>query len=125
MATKQPRPVPQDTIRDDAASFVALKEMTGYNPNNPEVKVDAIQALDDARIAAHDQEKLAADAWKAKRAAAVAADRAMHNAIKKAKKAVVVQFGEDSDEVASMGLKKAGEYKWPVRKTTAVTKAAA
>ncbi|MBI1803455.1 MAG: hypothetical protein HY033_00320 [Ignavibacteriae bacterium] len=127
MATKQPRPVPQDTIRDDAASLVALKEMTGYNPNNPDVKVDAIQALADARIAARAQEKLASDAWNAKRDAADAADRVFHLAMKQAKKAVSVQFGEDSDEVASMGLKKAGEYKRPERKakTNAVTKAAA
>ncbi|MBI3363314.1 MAG: hypothetical protein HY033_00230 [Ignavibacteriae bacterium] len=127
MATKQPKPVSPAKLRSDDEAFVALKEMAGYNPNNPGLKADAVETLAEARIAARAQEKLASDAWNAKRDAADAADRAFHLAMKQAKKAVSVQFGEDSDEVAAMGLKKAGEYKRPERKakTNAVTKAAA
>ena len=119
MATKKPSPVRPDVMRADQAALNALTKMTGYNPNNPAMKVDVLQTLSDARDTAQNEAADAANAWNAKRDAAADADRAFHKAIKLAKKEVVVQFGEDSNEVASMGMKKAVEYKRPQRKKKA------
>ena len=115
MATKQPTPVPPSTLREDETALIALKKMAGYNPGNPDLKADAIQTLVDGRKTAAEAEKLAVDALGSARKASDAANRAFHNAMKQAKKAVSSQFGEDSDEVASLGLKRANEYKRPVR----------
>jgi len=119
MATKQQQPVAPSLLREDEAALIALKQMTGYAPGNVGLKADAIQTLMDAREAAAEAEKVAADALDAKRKASEAADRAFHTAMKAAKKAVISQFGEDSDEIASLGLKRATEYKRPVRQKKA------
>ncbi|MBI3363815.1 MAG: hypothetical protein HY033_02795, partial [Ignavibacteriae bacterium] len=68
---------------------------------------------------AHEAEKLAGDALKAKRDAAVAAELAFHQAMLGVKEQVIAQYGKNSDQVASLGLKKKSEYRRPVRKTKA------
>lgn len=55
-------------------------------------------------------------AAEAKRAAANAGEWEFHNAILGAKVQVEAQFGSDSDELASLGLKKKSEYKTPSRR---------
>jgi hypothetical protein len=45
-----------------------------------------------------------------------AAEWAFHNAILGAKDQVIAQFGDDSNEVQSLGLKKKSEYKSPKTK---------
>jgi hypothetical protein len=56
------------------------------------------------------------EAADAKRAAANAAEWEFHNAILGAKTQVTAQFGDDSDELAALGLKKKSEYKSPTRR---------
>ena len=50
---------------------------------------------------------------KAARDVVNAKERAFHNAMLGTKKQVVAQFGENSDEVQAVGLKKKSEYKSP------------
>jgi len=119
MATKSPTTPRRADLIGDETVFQALKNMAGYTPNNTSLTVTALQTLLDARETAREDEQEAIDALKAKKIAAKAANRAFHQAIKQAKKAVVVQFGDDSTEVAVIGLKRAEDYKRPVRKIKA------
>lgn len=58
---------------------------------------------------------------KTARDTATTAERAFHNAMLVVKKQVSAQYGEDSDEVQAVGLKKKSEYKRP---SSPATKAA-
>ncbi|MBI1802867.1 MAG: hypothetical protein HYR77_00205 [Ignavibacteria bacterium] len=120
MATSQPKPLSPTAVQADEDGFIALKEMAAdYKPANQTYTVQAVQALVDALSAAHEAEKLAGDALKAKRDAAVAAELAFHQAMLGVKEQVIAQYGKNSDQVASLGLKKKSEYRRPVRKTKA------
>ncbi|HEX8501979.1 MAG TPA: hypothetical protein VF659_15455 [Pyrinomonadaceae bacterium] len=55
----------------------------------------------------------------AKRDAATAGEWEFHNAILGAKVQVEAQFGSDSDEFASLGMKKKSDYKRPARRRQA------
>ncbi|HEX8686139.1 MAG TPA: hypothetical protein VF654_06540, partial [Pyrinomonadaceae bacterium] len=55
----------------------------------------------------------------AKRDAATAGEWEFHNAILGAKVQVEAQFGSDSDEFASLGMKKKSDYKSPTRRRPA------
>ena len=85
--------------------------MAGYSPSNQAFAVDKLEPLADGLKSAQEAEKVAADSLSAHRDATRAAERAFHEAILGAKNQVIAQFGEDSDEVASLGLKKKSEYK--------------
>ena len=85
--------------------------------------IQAVQALADAMTAAHAAEKVSADLLDAKRDASAAAEQAFHEAMQGVKDQVVAQYGKNSDEVASLGLKKRTEYKRPKRKSAAKTAA--
>ena len=119
MALNQNKPLPPSAVDADEDAIIALKTMTDYKSSNPTFALQAVQAKHEAMQAAHEEEKNATDALKAKRDASVAAEWEFHNAILGAKNQVIAQFGENSDQVASLGLKKRQEYKRPTRKQTA------
>jgi hypothetical protein len=68
-----------------------------------------------ATQAAHDADVAAQTALAAARDAAVATEWDFHNTILGVKNQVVAQFGESSDELLALGLKKKTERKPPVR----------
>jgi len=65
--------------------------------------------------AAQAAERNAQDVLDAKRDAAVAAQWGLSQHHPRAKNQVTAQYGEDSDQLASLGLKKKSERKAPVR----------
>jgi len=121
MAKNQTKPVSDKVLKADADALAAIKKMTGYQPADPNsaytlAKLTAAStALDDA-AAAHAQAE--AD-HKTARDGHVAAQWAFHNAMLGARTQVVAQYGDDSEQVASVGLKKKSERKAPTRKTAA------
>ena len=123
MSTNRPAPLSPAKLQTDEAAFIALKQMTTYAPANQSYTVLAAQSLADAMTAAHAAEKIASDLLDAKRDASAAAEQASHEAIQGVKDQVIAQYRENSDEVASLGLKKRIEYKRPARKAAAKTAA--
>jgi hypothetical protein len=121
MAKNQTKPVSDKVLKADADALAAIKKMTGYQPADPNsaytlAKLTAAStALDDAADA-HAQAE--AD-HKTARDGHVAAQWAFHNAMLGARTQVVAQYGDDSEQVASVGLKKKSERKAPTRKTAA------
>lgn len=116
MAKNQTRRIASVTLRDDRKAFDALQGIDNYAPANPAYTTEKIKAardrMDDLQREAIQAEVAAA----AKRDAANAAEWEFHNAILGAKAQVTAQFGDDSDEVAALGLKKKSEYKSPTRR---------
>ena len=116
MATKKQKRLPDEIVQKDLTAFTAFGNLTAYSPNNmafaaPNV-TSAFAELNMSRAA----EKTAEDAANKARDAADLAERKYHDIMLGVIDQVRSQYGKDSDELASMGLKKKSEYKAPSRK---------
>ena len=103
----------------DRETEVALGAIAGYQPFNEAFSVAGITAARGDMEAAQENEILAETALAAARDAAGAAEWRYHEAILGAKDQVVAQFGVNSDQVQSLGLKKKSERKRPSRSAPA------
>ena len=106
---------PQE-LQDDLDALAALKVMAGYAPVDTNLTPANLQATADDREGKETTHSQTIDAEKAARDNKVAAQWLLHNRILKAKKAVVGQFGEDSNEAQAVGLKKKSEKAKPKKK---------
>ena len=95
-----------ETQQADEDAFLPLKAIVGYNPANPAYSLATVTARYDAMRAAAEVELRAQNALDAARDAAIAAHGEHHNPTLGVKDQVIAQLGADSDEVASLGLKK-------------------
>ena len=116
MAKDQTRRLNSKELDDDVEANDALKTVTGYAPSNAQYSVVSVKALYDAMVAAQAVETQANKAAATARDKAVAAEWALHNCILGTKDQVKAQFGKDSNELQSLGLKKVSEYKRPKAK---------
>lgn len=115
MAKNQTRRVTPAVLSEDREAFDALQGITTYAPANPAYKVETIRAARE-RIDETQRELTQAETVvDAKRAALTAAQWEFHNSMLGAKVQVEAQFGPNSDEYASLKLKKKSEYKTPSR----------
>lgn len=105
-------------IDDDRQTFLALKNIPDYSPLNKDVEISKVEALEQAMQAAQDQETLQEHMLNALRDKSTLAERDFHDAITECKQQVRAQYGPNSDEVNSIGLKKKMDYQRRVRKTT-------
>jgi hypothetical protein len=113
--TKRIRPL---LLNQDTEAHNALKTITGYAPANKDftiARLDAAKTEMDQAKAAEDSANAAA---LAARDNAVAKEWAYHDKILGAKRQVIAQYGDNSDELQAIGLKKKSERKSPARKAT-------
>jgi hypothetical protein len=92
-------------------SLSKVKSLKGYKPAKDEFSLEELEAADKEVDEAREAEAQANQAAKAARNRAVAAEWALHNKILGAKKQVIAIYGEDSDEIQAVGLKKKSEWK--------------
>ena len=116
MAKNQTRRVLSAQLAADREAFDALQGIDNYAPANPAYTTQAIKALRDRLDEAQREATQAQAEADAKRAAETAAEWDFHNAMLGAKVQVNAQFGSNSDQVASLGIKKKSEYKSPTRR---------
>lgn len=95
----------------DEDAFIGLRTITGYQSPNPDYDLEKVTEAYNAYRALREAEAVATKALAAARDAAVIAENAFHDAIIGAKNQVKAVYGEDSDQVAAMGLKKKSEKK--------------
>jgi hypothetical protein len=97
----------------------AVLELKDYNPANKEFTIvklqEALARFEAAELA--EQEALAAAA-KA-RDEAIGVENAFHDLVLGVKRQVLAQYGDDSDEIASLGLKKKSERRYGRPRKTA------
>ncbi|MFL6229355.1 MAG: hypothetical protein ACJ741_11310 [Pyrinomonadaceae bacterium] len=110
MPNNPTRRITPATLQADKDSFDALKGISAYAPANPAYTVAAIATLRNKLDTSQEAETQALAAAAAARDEATAAEWDYHNAIIGAKEQVIAQFGKDSNEVQSVGLKKKSEY---------------
>lgn len=101
------------TLKADDESYTALKAMNNYKPANSDYELAKVEPKQVDMEAKQKIEVLAEKAWKTARDEANAAEWEFHNTILGVKDQVLAQFGADSNELQSLGLKKKSEYKRP------------
>jgi hypothetical protein len=109
------RRVKPDVLQTDLDAQVALSVMSDYKPANEDFSLakvtDALSKMQEAQQA----ELIAQSALDAARDAAAAAEWCFHEVLQGVKTQVIAQYGVNSDQVQSLGLKKKAEYKRPAR----------
>lgn len=88
-----------------------IKTLKGYKSAKAEFSTEQLAAAEEELTEAREAEAQAEQAMTTARNRAVAAEWALHNKILGAKKQVVALYGEDSDEVQAVGLKKKSDWK--------------
>src|SRR5947209_1687167 len=116
MAKNQTRRLPSALLAADREAFDALQGIENYAPANTAYTTEKIKALHERMDEAQREATQAQADADAKRAAETAAEWDFHNAMLVAKVQVDAQFGSNSDQVASLGVKKKSEYKSPSRR---------
>jgi hypothetical protein len=119
MAQDQTHRLAPRLIQEDIATLSAIQGVTGYAPSNTAFALTALTAKQTSMNTAQATEVQKQGDADAARDAANAAEWVFHNAILGAKAQIKAQFGEDSDQWQSMGMKKKSERKKPARKTPA------
>src|ERR1044072_1597011 len=119
MAKNQMRRITSGVLGGDGDAFDALQGSSTYAPSNQAYTTTAIKAVRDRLDDLLREATQAEAAATAKRDAANACEWEFHNAMLGAKVQVKAQFGPDSDEFASLGMKKKSDYKSPARRKQA------
>ena len=103
--------VPASVLRADEDAYFGLKTITGYKPPNDAYSLEAVTSAYEAYRTHREAEAIAAKALAAARDALSITESSFHDAITGAKTQVRAIYGEDSDELAALGLKKKSEKK--------------
>ncbi|MCX6065357.1 MAG: hypothetical protein NT121_06340 [Chloroflexi bacterium] len=117
MAKNQSIRIRPFVLQTDMEAFIALQAIPNYTPANTAYTQSTLQTNLDAMNAARQLEINTQNALDAARDAAAAAEWNFHNGMLGAKDQVIAQFGDDSNEVQAMGLKKKSERARPTRKS--------
>ena len=123
MPDSKTRRLSPDEREADLKAFASLKNLTGYAPPNAAYSVANITTTQTAMSTAQGAENTADDALKTARDNAAAAEYTFHEKILGAKAQVVAQYGPNSNELQSLGLKKKSEYAKPTAKAKAAVAA--
>lgn len=107
----KPKRLSKKILQEDREAYAALQAIADYDPSNEAFSLANITASHDTMNTDQTKEiqkQADADAASDK---ADASERKFHNDILGAKNQVKAQFGEDSDQYASLGMKKKSEYR--------------
>ena len=115
MAKDETKRLKPELISEDTTAYQAWQAIPGYQPNNPDYAAAVVKSnrtdLESAQLA----EAQAKAAFDAARDNVVKAEWSFHNLMLGVKDQVIAQYGKDSDQVQSLGLKKKSERKAPAR----------
>lgn len=117
MADSKTRQLSPSELQEDLDTFAGLEGIEGYAPANEEYTLAKGSVLKTTMQASEALEIQKYNEWQASRDKKVADQWKFHDYNRNARIQVKAQFGENSDEVASTGLKKKSEYKSPKKKT--------
>ena len=116
MAKNQTVRIRPALLQVDMDALTALQAITTYAPPNAAYAKTAVDAKLTAMRAAQTAEINAQNALLTARDSAAAAEWDFHNALLGVKEQAIAQYGKNSNEVQTLGLKKKSEYKAPARK---------
>lgn len=113
---KKVRRLKNTIAQNNVVAYNKLLIIANYAPTKEETSKEAVTLLFDQMLNAKRMEADAEVKLKEQRASAMDAEWKFHHTMLACKAYVVSQFGPDSNEVESLGLKKKSEYKKPKRK---------
>ncbi|MBK9712487.1 MAG: hypothetical protein IPO81_14395 [Kouleothrix sp.] len=116
MAVNQNRRLRVEDLDADKKTLIGIQTLPGYAPHDAACTSEKLISLEQQMHAAQQEEIRATQALDRARVAAIASEWAMHNALLKAKHEVRAQFGDESDALTTVGLKRKSERKRPVRR---------
>lgn len=112
MSKRKTTRVTQRILSKDKQIAVAVLGLQEYNPSNPEFTSDKLREALENMHQAVVAEQQAAEALATARERAVAMEWAFHELVLGTKRQVIAQYGDDSDEIAALGLKKKSERRY-------------
>lgn len=107
----QSRRLSPKILQEDIDALDALEAIADYKPANPAYSKENALAVRQATQEKQAKETQDAATAKASRDAAVAGEWERHDFVQNVRKQALAQYGEDSDEIQALGLKKKSEYK--------------
>ena len=116
MAKEQSRKITPKGVQNDKNGFENLKKITTYSPASSMFSLANGIASFNTMDAKERALAVAEKALKTARDESVAAEWSFHNYMLGAKDQIIAQFGDDSNEIQTLGVKKKSEYKRPARK---------
>ena len=122
MSEKNTRRLSPIRRQKDKGSLAAIEKIANYAPFNQNADLAHLQKHFEDMESAQKVETQQQQLLNGLRDTAVKKEWAFHDAVLEAKNAVIGQFGDSSDEVQSIGLKKKSEYKSPTKKPKSPTK---
>lgn len=111
MAKNRNKRLRPQILQEDLDAYAALKAIPNYNPSNPAYSLENVEASKTAKETKQTSEVQKQAAADAARDAAVESEWDFHDIMLGVKVQLKAQFGEDSDEYASTGMKKKSDYK--------------
>ena len=117
MAKLENRRITTKILQTDIETYQALQDISDYNPSNSAFDLAQISASYDQMQLSQTQETQAQATAAVKRDTATANEWAFHNKILGVKAQIAAQYGDDSAQVQSIGLKRKSDYKKPTRRT--------
>lgn len=111
MAHNQTKRLAPKILQSDIDALNAIRGITGYTPSKSTFALTALEASHTAMTGRQTEESQALNVAAAKRDTANTAEWEFHNLILGAKDQIRAQYGDDSDEYQSLGLKKKSERK--------------
>lgn len=102
-------------INQDVDSYNGSKTIDGYSTKRPNATPEALQQAYQTMLAQQQAETEKLALYRAASDAARLAEWEFHNAVLTMKEVVKGQFGSDSNEAQSIGLKKKSDRKRPIR----------
>lgn len=106
-------------ISQDIDSLNGLKAVPTYNTTRPQASLETLQQTYQTMLAQQQVETEKLALYRAATDAARLAEWEFHNAVLAMKESVRGQYGSDSNEAQSVGLKKKSDRKRPVRQKAA------
>ena len=116
MADSKTRQLSPKQLQEDLDAYYGMLSISGYNPPNASFNSASGQTLFEKMQGSQTKEVQDYAVWQASRDAKVADEWEFHDFVRNMRTQVKAQFGENSDEVATVGLKKKSEYKSPSKK---------
>ena len=116
MAEKNTRRMRPSELQDDLDSYAGLESLTDYAPANSNYAMAKGAARKAAMQASQTKEVQDNAVAMASRDQSVRDEWTFHDFVRNAKIQVKAQYGESSDQVQTVGLKKKSEYKNPKKK---------
>jgi hypothetical protein len=112
MSKRKTSRITQRVLLKDQQTASAVLGLSNYNPSNAEYTSGKLREAMELVEAALAVEQQAAEALAKAREQAVEAEWHLHELVLGVKRQVIAQYGDDSDEIARLGMKKKSERKY-------------